>query len=475
MYKNHIDKLRQNFIKAYNDGDFLKAILTGERILKIYEDNNGTQTSYFADDAFNLAIVYSDEGKFSKSTQIYELAANVIKNVYGKTLKYSNILNNLAIDLNLMGKHEDSLECFKEVYEVRKSVLEKGHKDLIDSIFNLGGAYFDIENFDEALKYHKEALSLRDKNDLDYADNLNMIGYDYEEMGDFEKGAEYFQEALCIIKKTEGTRSEEYFKNLYYLGFIYEKAENYVEAKNCYEKSVELIKLHIGETHPYYAESLNKLANMHLKCGNENKALTLRMKALNLIKNLVGENHLYYASNLKNIADIYLQKEDFVRAEKMYLEELEIKKKILGEDSEEYFNDLNSLCKLYIKSQNFEKASDLIDSIISNPSPKINKKLYFSFLLDLAYLHIKTCNTDDLRSIYEKFNEFNPSLAFEDFISNIRSFDSIEEYLQNENAKLNKSNKFNDFDNFDEFDETDDFFNFNEFDESDEPDDFDDN
>lgn len=441
MYKNHIDKLRQNFVEAYNNGDVLKAILTGERILKIYEENNGTQTAYYADDAFNLACVYSKEGKLSKSTQLYNSAAEIIESHYGKNLKYSDILNNMAIDFNLMGLHNKSLEYFEEVYRIRKEILQIDNKDFVDSIFNLGGAYFDTEDFDNALAYHKEALNYRNEKDLDYADNLNMIGYDYEEQGEFEKSAEYFEEALDIIKKIEGARSEEYLKNLYYLGFVYEKAKNYVEAKNCYEKAVELIKTHIGESHPYYAEALNKLANMYFKCGNENKSLTLRMKALNLIKTIVGDNHIYYASNLKNIADIYLKKGDYARAEKMYLEELEIKERILGKDSEEYIKDLNLLCKVYIKSEKFDKAVPLLKETLENS--EINKDLYMAFLLDLAYIYVKTCNTSQLYSIYEKFAELEPGLSFDEMLEDIKDFEESKEDFETDD--------FDELDGFDDF------------------------
>lgn len=428
MYTNQLYRLRKKFLKMYESGDLTKTIDIGEQILKIYEKDSGTQTIFYADDAFNLACVYSKEGRILKATSLYKQSAKIVKEQLGKTIEYSDIINNLAIDLNILGNHKESFEYFKDVYEIRKKLLEPDDPKLIDSISNLGSAYYDIDDYDNAVKYHKIALNSRTTKDLDYADNLNLIGYDLEEKEEYENATEYFVSALDIIKKETGAMSEEYLKNLYYIGFIYEKCKNFVEAKTCYEKSVELIKKHIGEEHPYYAEALNKLANSYMHCGNENKALTLRIKALNIIKNIVGENHLYYASNLKNIADIYFKKGDYKRAKQKYLESLEIKKRLLGVNSEEVIRDTSILCKVYINEGNYELAETTLKECLENVIN--NRDLHLAILLDLAYIYIRTCDTSKLYEIYEEFAEVEPTLSFDEMLKDIQSFqDNIEKYI----------------------------------------------
>ncbi len=446
LHKNQMNRLRKSFFEAYENNDILKAILTGERILKIYEYNNCTNNLYFCDDAYNLACVYSEDGKFTSSVSLFKKSAEILEKLQGKNLQYTNILNNLAIDLSNSGQYDASLKTFKEIYSIRKNILKENHPDYINCLVNLGSSYFETDDYDNALIYHKKALSLREKKDLDYADNLNFIGYDLEEAEDFDKAAEYFAEALEIIKKVKGARSEEYLKNLYYLGFIYDKNKNFLESKNCYEKSVELIKIYIEENHPYYAEALNKLANSYLRLGYENKALTLRIKSLNIIKNIVGKNHLYYASNLKNIGDIYFKKNDFKRAKKMYEESLEIKKNILGENNDEYARDSSMLAKTYIKEKEFLRAEKILIFLTSyfknshnlkdlkNENKDDEKEFYMTLLLDLAFIYVATNNAPKLYSIYKEFEWLEPGLSFDEMLEDISSF------AENENLSFNNDN-----------------------------------
>lgn len=420
MYRNQINRLRKTFSEAYDNDDVIKAILTGERILKLYNTNKGSDTLFFSDDAYNLACAYSKEGRFSKAAALFKKSADIVEKIHGKNLDYSRIITNLAVELGYMGKIDEAIDYFKDVCKIRENIIPEGHTEYIDSLSNLGSAFYNAEDYENALKYHKKALSLRVRKDLDYIDNLNMIGYDYEGKNDLENACEYFISALDLLKKVKGGRSDEYLKNAYYLAFIYEKAKNYMEAKNYYEQSVELIKVFAGETHPYYAEALNKLANTLLHLGNQNKALTLRIKALNIIKNIVGENHLYYASSLKNIADIYFQKNDFTRAKKMYRESIEIKKKILGENSEEYIRDSAMLAKTYINTSDYETAESILCSL--SEKSKKNKDLYISILIDLAFIYVKMSDTTKLYSIYKEFERTEPGLSFDEMLDNIREF-----------------------------------------------------
>lgn len=434
LYQNQINRLRKSFFDAYEKEDILKAIIMGEKILKIYENNGGEEGAYFCDDAYNLACVYSKDGKFANSVSLYKKSAEILERIQGKNLQYTYILNNLAIDLHNLGDYKSSLKIFKEVYSVRKNILEESHIDYINSVLNLGNAYFEINDIENALKYHKKSLSLREAKDIDYIDNLNLIGYDLEENGNFEEAAEYLTDALDIIKKIRGGRSEEYLQNIYYLGFVYEKAKNFLEAKNCYEKSAELIRLYVKDDHPYYAETLNKLANSYLRIGNENKALTLRIKSLNIIKGIVGKNHLYYASNLKNIGDIYFKKGDFKRAKAMYEESIETKKNILGTNNDEYVRDSSMLAKAYIKEKEFSSAKKILEYLtfyLNNAGTDTNiniknegegKDFYISLLLDLAFIYISTNDTQKLYSIYKEFEEAEPGLSFDEMLEDIKYF-----------------------------------------------------
>ena len=102
MYRNQINRLRKTFSEAYDNDDVIKAILTGERILKLYNTNKGSDTLFFSDDAYNLACAYSKEGRFSKAAALFKKSADIVEKIHGKNLDYSRIITNLAVELFIM-------------------------------------------------------------------------------------------------------------------------------------------------------------------------------------------------------------------------------------------------------------------------------------------------------------------------------------------------------------------------------------
>ena len=135
MGKNNIDKLKVKFLESYKNGDFLKAILTGERILKIHQENHSDESAEFVDSAFNLACVYSETGNLGRSVELLEKSSKIIKEKQGNDLKLSDIFNNMGINYNLMGKHDTALKYFKASYQIRKELLSHDNNDYCDILY----------------------------------------------------------------------------------------------------------------------------------------------------------------------------------------------------------------------------------------------------------------------------------------------------------------------------------------------------
>ena len=58
FYIGEIRKMRKEFIEAYQDGDYKKALVLGKGILNIYVENDDMDCMEYAVDMSNLATVY---------------------------------------------------------------------------------------------------------------------------------------------------------------------------------------------------------------------------------------------------------------------------------------------------------------------------------------------------------------------------------------------------------------------------------
>ena len=63
--------------------------------------------------------------------------------------------------------------------------------------------YDSLGRYDDALKYHREALSIRRKLNIpqDIAKSLNNIGQVYYSIDRYDEALKYYEEALKIVKK----------------------------------------------------------------------------------------------------------------------------------------------------------------------------------------------------------------------------------------------------------------------------------
>lgn len=417
-YKDYINKLKVKFFNSFEDDDFLQAALTGERILKIYEENSDMKSANFANDVYNLACVYHEVGKVDMAINLYLQSSDIIEKIFGQSVRLADILNNIAICYNYLGEYNTAEKFFKRVINIRKTILSKDHPDYVFALYNIGCNYYDKEDYDKAIYYHMESLKRKNKKDLDYVDNLNFLGYDFESKGDIEKAVKLCQNALDLISSIKGANSEEYMSNVYYIANLYEKNGDYESSLTCYNKAIVLLKQFIGENHPYYADALNKLADIYLKLNNNKKSLTIRMKALKILKNTVGNDHIYYANCLKSIADIHRKENEFMQAKPLYIEELQIKEKIMGLKSEEYLKDLIVLSSIYTAVGEFENASQTLKTVIENID-KSNES-YIECILDLAKIYELKGENENLYYLYKKLLEVKPEISFDDMIELIK-------------------------------------------------------
>ncbi len=423
-YKNYIIKLNNKFIQSYENGDFLKTILTGERILKIYEDNKDTDCEDYNRMLSDVAYIYMRSGKYIKARTMYISAFNFFYKNKPNSLILSDIANNLGITHNHCGDMYGCTDCFNIALDIRKEHLPNSMENYCISLYNMGSLLFDLEKYENASDFFRHAINLHKKNDDFYIDCIDFIGYCFEETKKFEKACECFEEANALIIKIFGDESILYLQNIYYTASLYVKAKNYVEARACFEKSIHLIKQKLGVKHPFYAEALNKAASVYMFLSNEKRALILRQKAINILKNTIGENHLYYASSLKGIGDNFMKLNEYGEAIEVYKKAIEIKERITGNDCLNCFYEKLSLSRAYKNLEKYEDAIDVLKEYIENPPE--NEDMLIEFLTEISYIYILMDKKDELYNIYRKLTNHEPDFNFEQMSKDIKNSDYFE-------------------------------------------------
>ena len=269
------------------------------------------------------------------------------------------------------------------IYYWRKSVelFEKyhiGNPDYASSLNDLGILYSDMENFQAAEPYYKQALEIRKKAlgeehpDYDsYASCLNSLANLRRKMGD-HKGAETeYKQALEIFKKAVGDEDPKYATILNNLGLLYFDLGDTIAAERYIKQAFEIRKKAVGDEHPDYASSLYSLGLLYYNKRDFKAAEAYHKQALEIRKKALGEEHPDYASSLNSLGVLYSNLKDTIAAESYYKQVLEIRKKALGEEHPDYVSTENNYAYFLMKTNREKQAFEILNKNFKIKSIKI--------------------------------------------------------------------------------------------------------
>ena len=204
--------------------------------------------------------------------------------------------------------------------------------------FNLGMAYYKLENYDQALLYLKECADVdkRTSNTEELAWDYNTMADVCKDAGHMDEALNYYEKGLKAIKKACGKDSEYTAIFLSDLGDAYKKTEDYEKALEIQESNgsdqtwsyiriariYNALKDYDAAKHFYgkasgseTADSYTKgvafynMGQMYHERGEYSPALAALDKALEFV-NQDGDN-AYAESNVQNtLASVYAESED---------------------------------------------------------------------------------------------------------------------------------------------------------------------
>ncbi|MBR2751803.1 MAG: sel1 repeat family protein [Clostridiales bacterium] len=166
------------------------------------------------------------------------------------------------------------------------------------AMMELGGYYYELRNFDLALKYYNMAA------ESDYEEAWECLGYVwyYGRTGtkDYKKAFEYFSKCMDKGNVVATYKVADMFKNGYYVEKDEEKYEKLIESLYPRVKNAR----NLGQSLP---EVFTRLAKIRVKQGKKTEAVDLYLRAKDFLAQRISYNAFFGNLNIMNwlICDLY--------------------------------------------------------------------------------------------------------------------------------------------------------------------------
>ncbi|MCY7310601.1 MAG: CHAT domain-containing protein [Chitinophagaceae bacterium] len=440
-------ELNDSLIQYYNNGEYKKGVVAGEKALSDAKKEFGENHRDYATILSNIALGYASMGQYKKAEPLYIRVIEIRKNVLGETdPDYAVSLNELAELYKNTGQYEKVVPLYIMAIEVNKKVLGETDPDYAISLGKLAELYLSLGQYEKAGPLYIQSMDIFKKtsgeNNTDYATSINNMARFYESTGQYKNAEPLYISAMSIYRKVLVDDDLFYATTLNNLAGLYNKIGQYEKAEPLYIESMAIMKKVLGETHADYASSLNNLAELYRAMGQYQSAEPLYIAAMSIWKKTWGKTHPVYAGGLNNLAVLYAGMGLYEKAEPLYIESMAIMKKALGESHPDYASSLNNLAGLYENMGQYEKAEPFYTQalIIRKKTLGESHPDYAIGLSNLGFLY-------QSMGQYEKAETFilqNNGIALQNLLNNFTIFSEKEKgnYITNKIGLLAMNNSF---------------------------------
>lgn len=283
--------------------------------------------------------------------------------------KKIDILSSLAF---LQQKHDLDL-CLKYTEEMLSLVEENFVKIPRAEIYytNMAIIFLSCDIYDKALELFLKSLSIAEKkqNQQYIRTNKNNIGGVYFRLEQYEQALNYFKDALSTTETmiAEGDTMQKGLLHAFYnnIGLCYISLNNISEASRYIQKAISLCDTNDYENLGQY---YNNMAGLHYELGNKTTAYDNAWKSIAYRKKTDNENGLA-RSNL--VLASLLQKDGKIAEAKHYAQQAlksgeKINSKLLLQ------NAYTLLVEIYETEKNYQKANSFLKKLYDIRSQLLN-------------------------------------------------------------------------------------------------------
>ena len=348
------------------NGDSIENLLA---LFGIYCDNLQDEISFHL-----LSETYKSVGNDQKALEI-QLKA------YEQSPNHPNIAasyNNLGLAYADKGEYEQAINYLKQALKIYEKAYEQSpnHPNIAMSYNNLGNAYADKGEYEQAINYHQQALQIKLKayeqspNHPDIAASYNNLGLAYSNKGEYDKAIDYHQKAVEIklIAYEQCPNHPDIATSYNNLGNAYKAKGEYEQARFYSKKALEIYSncqahQYVSMAKNLYNMSLLLLGNLDLLEGDEEKARKYYKE--------VDPAYEQITFNSIEFIKLQFQYRNLAYESNLLLAAINCQKVLLKVDPElKYDNHYHNLSCFYACQGNVKEANDAFINALTHPNAK---------------------------------------------------------------------------------------------------------
>ena len=227
---------------------------------------------------------------------------------------------------------------------------------------NLGIVLSDLNRFQEARDYHQRALVMRrklyDNNHPLVATSLDNLGFVYTNLEQHRNAMACHKEALDIYRKSYSSDQANVATTLNRLGLVYYALGLKDDSKDYFQQSLAIRQAVYGNDHPLVAISLNNVGLVVSDLGRHREARECQEKALLIDKTVYGSDHPRIACSLNRLGIVYRRLGQYQQATGYYRQALAIRKAVFGNNHKSVADVLYNLAGASCDLGQYEEARD---------------------------------------------------------------------------------------------------------------------
>jgi len=439
-YSEHIEEIYYELSNIYskinNEQNAVKYINKIIEYKKIYF---GDESIEYATALSHLGHIYQNLKKFDKSLKINLESLEIFYNKKNSNsihrdslmLDIARIKSNIGINYHEKGDFESAIKYDEEALSIYQKITGKESLDYARVLSNLACNYQDLGLYNKSCILQKESVNIFEVYGMtnEYTSSLDNLSVFLLSNGEIIEAFELLNKILHIKKERNGTGNVDYALSLgNYASVLYELGdyENSIEQLN---NSVDIYEKNFGNTHPEYLRSLSNLGVMHSNLGNYEEAFFIHLEALEKREKVLGEYHPDVLLSMNNLASSFCDYEDYDEAIELYNEVLKRNHKIYSIDHPYNAYVLTNLASTFYKNQNYdssliyqEKSFEIISDFFKNDHPSYINSLsalstieYALLNFDNSYFYadnVKKINLSKLKSYENSLNQKYLELYF---------------------------------------------------------------
>ena len=377
---NKIDYLRRRVADEYSKTNYQAAAEMGEVLLREHWHNSNMQTMGYANDLYNLALIYDELGELERAAALYSDSAGQIVQIEGETISFAARLNALAVTLGRMGIDEPAYFMLSHCVDIHRREL--GNRDPLyaDSLYNLANAAADLGQFKDSLRFHLDALRVREivGRTPDIINSLHSIAFLYESSQDFENAVSYAETALEL----SGDYQESQASARNYLASLYENLSKYEKALPLYDSVLETVLDEVGREHSTWMNVAFRRANLLARMKRSQDALICMEEVCRVFESMTepGTGHIFYANCLRSRALLHMEMKQPHLAETLILDSMKTRRHA----SDDISIDAILLIRLYLERGQCNEALEvLIYVLMCSDSKGVGFPTFLTSLTDM--------------------------------------------------------------------------------------------